>query len=88
LLRAVPNIEIEQMKADCCGMAGTYGFKHEKHQISIDIGRELFERITAYKPDAVVSECGSCQVQIEHGTGLNVIHPAEILYAAYDPMQE
>ncbi len=83
LLRAVPGVEIEEMKADCCGMAGTYGFKNEKYQISMDIGRELFERIKEYKPDAVVSECGSCQMQIEYGTGLKALHPAEILYAAY-----
>jgi len=83
LLRAVPGIEIEEMKTDCCGMAGTYGFKNEKYQISLDIGRELFERIKEYKPDAVVTECGSCQMQIEHGTGLKALHPAEVFYAAY-----
>ncbi len=82
LLRAVPGVEIEEMKADCCGMAGTYGFKQEKYQVSIDIGQELFERIKAYEPDAVVSECGSCQMQIEHGTGLKTLHPVEVLYAA------
>ena len=87
LLRTVPGIEIEEMKADCCGMAGTYGFKNEKYQISIDIGRELFERIKEYKPDAVVSECGSCQMQIEYGTGLTALHPAEILYAACQTSQ-
>jgi glycerol-3-phosphate dehydrogenase subunit C len=85
LLRAVPGIEIEEMKADCCGMAGTYGLKKEKYQISVDIGRELFERIQAYKPDAVVTECGSCQMQIEHGTGLKTLHPAEVFYAACRP---
>ncbi len=83
LLRAVPGVEIEEMKADCCGMAGTYGFKNEKYQISMDIGRELFERIKKYKPDAVVTECGTCEMQIEHGTGLRAIHPAEVLYDAY-----
>jgi len=88
LLRAVPGVEIEEVKADCCGMAGTYGFKNEKYQISVDIGRDLFERIKAYKPDAVVSECGSCQMQIEHGTGLQALHPAEILYAAYQSAKE
>jgi len=82
LLRAVPGVEIEEMKADCCGMAGTYGFKSEKYRISLDIGRELFERVEEYDPDAVVSECGSCQMQIEHGTGLKALHPAEVLYAA------
>ena len=50
LLRAVPGVEIEEMKADCCGMAGTYGFKSEKYQISMKIGRELCERIKEYKP--------------------------------------
>ncbi len=82
LLHAVPGVEIEEMKADCCGMAGTYGFKSEKYGISLDIGRELFERIKESKPDAVVTECGSCQMQIEHGTGLKALHPAEVLYAA------
>jgi len=83
LLRMVPGIEIEEMKADCCGMAGTYGLKKEKYQISMDIGRELFERIQEYKPNAVITECGTCQMQIDHGTGLKVLHPAEVLYAAY-----
>jgi len=83
LLREVPGVQIDEIKADCCGMAGTYGFKNEKYQISMDIGRELFERIKEYKPDAVVTECGSCQMQIEHGTGLNVLHPAEVLFTAY-----
>ena len=87
LLRAMPGIEIEEMKADCCGMAGTYGFKNEKYQISLDIGRELFERIKEYKPDAAVTECGSCQMQIEHGTGLKALHPAEVLYSAYQARQ-
>lgn len=83
LLRAVPGIEIEEIKADCCGMAGTFGFKSEKYPISMDIGKELFDGIAAYKPELVVTECGSCQMQIEHGTGLQTRHPAEILLEAY-----
>jgi glycerol-3-phosphate dehydrogenase subunit C len=83
LLRAISGIAIEEIKADCCGMAGTYGFKREKYQISMDIGRDLFNGILAYKPDFAVTECGSCQMQIEHGTHLRAIHPAEVLYKAY-----
>lgn len=83
LLRAVPGIEIEEIKADCCGMAGTYGFKKEKYSISMDIGRDLFRGVLAYKPDLAVTECGSCQMQIEHGTHVRTVHPAEILYEAY-----
>lgn len=83
LLREVPGIEIEEIKANCCGMAGTYGFKSEKYKISMDIGKELFDGIVAFQPDAAVTECGSCQMQIEHGTRLRTLHPAEILHAAY-----
>lgn len=83
LLRAVPGIQIDEIKADCCGMAGTYGFKKEKYDISMDIGRDLFRGILAYKPDLAVTECGSCQMQIEHGTQVRTQHPAEILYEAY-----
>ena len=83
LLRAVPGIEIEEIKADCCGMAGTFGFKREKYPISMNIGQELFQGIAVYKPEFVVTECGSCQMQIEHGTGLKARHPAEILLEAY-----
>ena len=83
LLRAIPGIEIEEIKAECCGMAGTFGFKREKYPISMNIGRELFDGIAAYDPDFVITECGSCQMQIEHGTGLRAVHPAEILLKAY-----
>src|SRR5581483_10700114 len=64
LLRMVPGIQIDEIAAECCGMAGTYGFKNEKYQISMDIGRELFDGILSYHPDAAVTECGSCQMQI------------------------
>jgi glycerol-3-phosphate dehydrogenase subunit C len=83
LLRAVPGIEIEEINAECCGMAGTYGFKNEKYRISMDIGNELFEGIRQFRPEMVVTECGSCQMQIEHGTHVPTVHPAEILAAAY-----
>ena len=83
ILRAVPGVEIDEIKADCCGMAGTYGFKEEKYKISMDIGRDLFQGILNHAPDCAVTECGSCQMQIEHGTHLRAVHPAEILYEAY-----
>jgi glycerol-3-phosphate dehydrogenase subunit C len=63
-------------------MAGTSGFKNEKSSISMNTGKDLFSGIAAYKPDFVITECGSCQMQIEHGTGLKAIHPAEVLLEA------
>jgi glycerol-3-phosphate dehydrogenase subunit C len=82
LLRSIPQVEIRDMEAECCGMAGTFGLKEEKYQLSLDIGEQLFGAIRAYHPDCVVSECGTCRMQIEHGTSVQALHPAEILHRA------
>jgi glycerol-3-phosphate dehydrogenase subunit C len=65
-------------------MSGTYGFKQEKYEVSMGIGRELFSSIDAARPQMVVTECATCQMQIEHGTSYKAIHPAEILLQAYN----
>jgi glycerol-3-phosphate dehydrogenase subunit C len=83
LLRQLPGIEIEDLNAGCCGMSGTYGFKKEKYPISMDVGRELFAGIRASAPQAVVTECATCQMQIEHGTGVKAVHPVDIMLNAY-----
>jgi glycerol-3-phosphate dehydrogenase subunit C len=83
LLRQLPGIEIEDLDAGCCGMSGTYGFKSEKYPISIKIGGDLFDKVRFTSPEAVVTECATCQMQIEHATGFKAVHPADILLNAY-----
>jgi len=84
LLRMMPGVAVEDLDAGCCGMSGTYGFKQEKYAVSMEIGKELFTSISAAQPQMVVTECATCQLQIEHGTAFKAIHPAEILLQAYD----
>lgn len=60
----------------CCGIAGTYGFKSEKFELSKKIGETLFSEIVESKASKVMTECGTCSIQIASGTGLSVIHPA------------
>jgi glycerol-3-phosphate dehydrogenase subunit C len=84
ILSAIPGFTVTDTAADCCGMAGTYGFKKEKYAISMDIGKELFNRIHNLKPDFALSECGMCQEQIRQGTGLDALHPVMILRDAYN----
>ncbi len=84
LLRQIPGVIVDEIDAGCCGMSGTYGFKQEKYQLSIEIGQVLFGRIAASKLELVATECATCQMQIEHGTKCKAIHPAEILLQAYD----
>jgi glycerol-3-phosphate dehydrogenase subunit C len=84
LLRLIPGVTVEDMDAGCCGMSGTYGFKQEKYEVSMAIGKELFKCIDASQAEMVATECATCQMQIEHGTTVKAIHPVEILLQAYD----
>ena len=83
LLRQVPGVEIVDLNSGCCGMSGTFGFKEEKYPVSMEVGSELFESIRNNAPQAVVTECATCQMQIEHGTGVKAMHPVDVLLNAY-----
>lgn len=65
----------------CCGLAGTFGYKKEKYALSMAIGRRLFTAIKNSECSVVVTDCGMCKVQIQHGTGIEVVHPAQLIEA-------
>lgn len=69
----------------CCGIAGTFGFKEraEGYDVSMAIGETLFERLRAMNVDLVITESSVCRMQIEHGTSLPVLHPAQLLWEMY-----
>src|SRR5690606_815854 len=43
VLSLVPGLKLMESRADCCGIAGTYGLKTEKYQIAMDVGAGLFD---------------------------------------------
>lgn len=88
LLSLIPSIELHVLDSNCCGMAGTYGYKVEKYELSMKIGASLFQNIKDCTPDKVVTECGTCALQIREGTGFPVIHPVDLLYQAYTAGQK
>lgn len=82
----IPELDLRESHARCCGIAGTYGYKSEKYQIAMDVGQELFDFVRAQGNDLQYSACDSetCRWQLEHGTdGLPSRHPIEIVAAAY-----
>jgi glycerol-3-phosphate dehydrogenase subunit C len=84
LMRQIPGVTVELLDAGCCGMSGTYGFKQEKYPVSMAVGKPLFDAINASQPEMVVTECATCQMQIEHGTTVQTIHPVEVLLQALE----
>jgi glycerol-3-phosphate dehydrogenase subunit C len=83
LLNSVPGVTVTWVDRGCCGLSGTFGMKRVNYEMSMTIGRPLFEEIERLAPDAVMTECPACKMQIEQGTGKAVFHPIRIIGAAY-----
>ena len=79
LLKLIPNIELTILDSQCCGIAGTYGFKKENYKTSQDIGEPFFKQIEALDIDYVVTDCETCKWQIEMSTSKPCEHPISIL---------
>ena len=84
LLKLIPNIELTILDSQCCGIAGTYGFKKENYKTSQDIGEPLFKQIEALDIDYVVTDCETCKWQIEMSTSKRCEHPISILANALE----
>ena len=84
LIRMIPGVELTLLDSNCCGIAGTYGFKKENYEVSQAIGKPLFDQIARLKPDFVACDCETCKWQIEMSTGKEVKNPISILAEALD----
>ncbi len=84
LLQMIPGVELVSLPSQCCGLAGTYGFKRENYKASQEIGRPLFEAIVSSGADIVATDCETCKWQIEQGSGVSVKNPVSILADALD----
>jgi glycerol-3-phosphate dehydrogenase subunit C len=83
VLGLIPNLRIVDGGHSCCGIAGTYGYKVEKYEISMAVGEPLFDWVKSFGAPLAVCDSETCRWQIAHATGLPVIHPVELLAAAY-----
>ncbi len=88
LMSLIPGLTVIEMDADCCGIAGTYGYKHEKYEIAMAVGSRLFRQINEIQSEIAVCDSETCRWQITHGTGRRAVHPVEILAQAYSPISD
>ena len=84
LLKLIPDMELIVLDSQCCGIAGTYGFKKENYKTSQDIGNSLFKQIESCDIDYVVTDCETCKWQIEMSTSKRCEHPISILANALE----
>jgi len=85
LMSLIPGVQVTDLQRGCCGMAGTAGFKHRYYDSSMSIGSELFQRIKELDAQVVTTDCAGCEMQMEQGAAVEVIHPLLLLDKAYGP---
>lgn len=83
LLALVPGLTVEEMGADCCGITGTYGYKHEKYDIAHAVGEPLFDKIIATGAPLAICDNETCRWNIADKTRIDVVHTVEVLAEAY-----
>jgi glycerol-3-phosphate dehydrogenase subunit C len=84
VLALVPGTVIEAIER-CSGHNGTYGVKREYRDISMKIGRPVFNKVKSAQPDHYASDCPMAGRQIESALdgGPGPTHPLTLLRMAY-----
>lgn len=83
LFALIPELEVDESDVACCGIAGTYGLKAEKYDIGMAVGAPLFEMVEESHPALAACDSETCRWQITKATGVDSVHPVEVLYRAY-----
>ncbi|MBQ7476444.1 MAG: anaerobic glycerol-3-phosphate dehydrogenase subunit C [Selenomonadaceae bacterium] len=79
ILEEINGVKVKLADAGCCGISGNYGFRKDRYEISMKVGEKLFKRIARKDFDEIISDCGTCRMQINHATKIQPVHPLEIL---------
>jgi len=82
LLRAA-GFDVVTSKVECCGMAGSFGYKKEFYDLSMAVGQDLFDQVIQTEMDGskrtLVASGTSCCEQLQAGLHRPVLHPLELL---------
>jgi FAD/FMN-containing dehydrogenase/Fe-S oxidoreductase len=81
LLRRIPNANVVELDAGCCGMAGSFGYSKDHYDVSVAIAsRRLIPAVEAMLADDVLVAAGtSCRHQVYDLKGTHALHPAVLL---------
>ncbi len=79
LLKRIPGLEIHVLEDNCCGLAGSYGFKRKNQGTSTRLGADAARAIRAVKPDILMTDCGACKMQLSYFSGVSACDPSEVL---------
>ena len=82
LLREI-GFDVLTSNVECCGMAGSFGYKTDFYDLSMAVGADLFNQIIQQERSGgkrvLIASGTSCTEQIQGGFARSVMHPIELL---------
>ncbi len=82
LLREL-GFDVATSTVECCGMAGSFGYKRDFYDLSMAVGNDLFSQVIQSEgdggPRALLASGTSCTEQLQDGLHRPVLHPLELL---------
>jgi Fe-S oxidoreductase len=79
VLKRVEALEIEQPDSGCCGMAGGFGYRADRYELSVAMGERVLAPAVRDTDAEIVATGTSCRHQIKDLTGREAVHPIVFL---------
>jgi Fe-S oxidoreductase len=82
LLREI-GFDVVTSNVECCGMAGSFGYKKDFYDLSMAVGADLFGQVVQQDRNGgarqLLASGTSCTEQLHAGFERSVLHPIELL---------
>ena len=82
LVDRLPGRKATLLDTGCCGMAGAFGALAEKYELSVQVAKDLLDKIDNEHPDVVVASGTSCRHQIVDLARAQPKHMVELIAEA------
>jgi iron-sulfur cluster protein len=73
------GFDVVTSDVECCGMAGSFGYKSEYYELSMDVGEDLREQFVDETDRVLVASGTSCTEQMTDLFRRDVTHPIELV---------
>jgi FAD/FMN-containing dehydrogenase/Fe-S oxidoreductase len=83
LLGGLCSVKVVDLKAGCCGLAGTFGMQKKNYELSSQIAAGLKDALEKSPIKNVLTECSACKMQIEQMSDCVVRYPVKVLAECY-----
>ena len=86
------GFDVATSDVECCGMAGSFGYKKDFYDLSLAVGADLFGQVVQKDRDGgarqIIASGTSCTEQLHAGFERKIMHPMELLVTLIEVQKE